>query len=97
MCGDGRRGEWSPGWAVSMILLVAGLLVPFPDGLPITIQYGRATLRAAGMAGLISSGLIPPLAGWLSVRMTFWKIRWDPYLLFAVWIILILVLFSPPG
>lgn len=90
-------GRVVAGVGVSMILLVTAILVPLPDGLPITIQYGRATLRAAGVAGLISSGVVPPLAGWLSVRMAFWKTRWDPYVLFGVWIIFILLLFSPPG
>jgi hypothetical protein len=90
-------GRVVAGLGVSIILLVMAILVPFPDGLPITIQYGQATLRAAGTAGIISSGLAPPLAGWLSVRITFWKTRWDPYLLFGTWIILILILFSPPG
>ena len=90
-------GRAVAGLAVSIMLLVAALLIPLPDGLPVTIQFGRATLRAAGVAGLISSGLVPPIAGWLSVRVTLWKTRWDPYLLFGVWIIFILVLFSPPG
>lgn len=90
-------GRVVAGLAVSIILLVMAVLVPLPDGLPVTILYGQATLRAAGTAGLISSGLGPPLAGWLSIRMAFWKTRWDPYLLFGFWIILILVLFSPPG
>lgn len=90
-------GRVVAGLGVSIILLGMGILIPIPESLPITIQYGPSTLRAAGAAGLISSLLIPPLTGWLSVRMAPWKVRWDPYLLFGSWIILILVLFSPPG
>ena len=90
-------GRVVAGLGVSVILLVLGILIPLPEGMPITIDYGRATLRAAGIAGLLSTSLVSPLAGWLSIRMARWQNRWDPYLLFAVWIILILALFSPPG
>ena len=97
---DVRRraiGRVVAGVGVSMILLVLGILVPLPDGLPITIAFAQVTLRAAGIAGLIASSLVPPLTGWLSVRRGFWKAGWDPYLLFGAWIILILVVFSPPA
>lgn len=90
-------GRVVAGLGVSIVLLVLGILIPLPEGMPITIDYGQATLRAAGIAGLVSASLVPPLAGWMSIRMSRWKARWDPYLLFGVWIILILVLFSPPG
>ena len=90
-------GRVVAGLSVSVILLVLGILVPLPEGLPVTIDYGRATLQAAGIAGLISSSVVPPLAGWLSVRMSRWKTAWDAYVLFGVWIFLILALFSPPG
>ncbi|MCE2526254.1 MAG: hypothetical protein J4G00_01780 [Actinomycetia bacterium] len=97
---DGWRragGRVVAGLTVSIILLVLGVLVPLPDSLPVTIDYGRATLRAAGIAGLAASAAVPPLAAWLSGRMPWWKPAWDPYVLFGVWIILILALFSPPG
>jgi len=67
------------------------------ENLAVTIDYGRATLRAAGGAGLMCSLLVPPLTGWLSVRAGFWKPRWDPYLLFGAWAVLIMALFAPPG
>ena len=85
------------GLAVSIALLVLGVLIPLPEGLPITALYGRATLRAAGVAGLVSSCLVPPLVGLLTVRVAFWKPAWDPYPLFGVWTILMLALFSPPA
>lgn len=90
-------GRSLAGLAVAMILVAASALLPLPGDLPITIDYGRATLRAAGGAGLICSLLVPPLTGWLSVRARFWKARWDPYLLFGAWAILIMALFAPPG
>lgn len=90
-------GRSLAGLAVAMILVAASALLPLPGDLPITIDYGRATLRAAGGAGLICSLLVPPLTGWLSVRAGFWKPRWDPYLLFGAWAILIMALFAPPG
>ncbi|MDE0231414.1 MAG: hypothetical protein OXI56_02965 [bacterium] len=90
-------GRALAGLAVAMILVALSALLPLPEDLPITIDYGRATLRAAGGAGLICSLLVPPLAGWLSVRAGFWKPRWDPYILFGAWAILTMALFSPPG
>ena len=95
----GRRagGRVIAGLLVSIALLVLGILTPLPEGLPITVAYGKATLRAAGGAGLLSCSLVPPLTALLSVRVAFWKPRWDVYLLFGVWTILMLALFSPPG
>ena len=90
-------GRALAGLAVAMILVAVSALLPLPDDLPITIDYGRATLRAAGGAGLFCSLLVPPLTGWLSLRTGFWKPRWDPYLLFGAWAILIMALFAPPG
>ena len=90
-------GRAIAGLAVSMILVALSAFLPLPEGLPITIEYGRATLRAAGGAGLMSCLLVPPLTGWLSVRAAPWKPRWDSYLLFGVWVILTMALFSPPG
>lgn len=90
-------GRVVAGLSVSVILLAAGILIPFPDSLPVTIDYGRATLRAAGMAGLVSSLVVPPLAGWLSGHLSRWRTAWDAYVLFGVWVFLILALFSPPG
>ena len=89
-------GRALAGLAVAMILVALSTLLPLPEDLPITIEYGRATLRAAGGAGLICSLLVPPLTGWLSVRGGFWKPRWDPYLLFGAWAILTMALFAPP-
>ena len=90
-------GRALAGLAVAMILVAVSALLPLPEDLPITIDYGRATLRAAGGAGLICSLLVPPLTGWLSVRAGFWRARWDPYLLFSAWVILTMALFAPPG
>ncbi|MDE0188916.1 MAG: hypothetical protein OXN80_07435 [bacterium] len=90
-------GRALAGLAVAMILVAVSALLPLPEDLPVTIDYGRATLRAAGGAGLICSLLVPPLTGWLSVRAGFWKPRWDPYLLFGAWAVLIMALFAPPG
>ena len=90
-------GRALAGLAVAMTLVALSALLPLPEDLPITIDYGRATLRAAGGAGLICSLLVPPLTGWLSVRAGFWKPRWDPYLLFSAWVILTMALFAPPG
>ncbi len=90
-------GRIVAGLVVSIALLLMGILSPLPEGLPITVAYGKATLRAAGTAGLISCSLIPPLTALLSVRLTYWKPRWDPYLVFGVWALLIMLLFSPPA
>ena len=90
-------GRVLAGLAVSVALLMLGALVPLPEGLPITVTYGQATLRAAGVAGLVSCSLMPPLAALLSVRVAWWKPRWDHYLFFVVWTVLILGLFSPPA
>jgi len=90
-------GRALAGLVVAMTLVALSALLPLPEDLPVTIDYGRATLRAAGGAGLICSLLVPPLTGWLSVRAGFWKPRWDPYLLFGAWVILTMALFAPPG
>ena len=90
-------GRALAGLAVALILVALSTLAPLPEDLPFTIDYGRATLRAAGGAGLVCSLLVPPLTGWLSVRAGFWKSRWDPYLLFGAWAVLTMALFSPPG
>ncbi len=90
-------GRTLAGLAVSTILIVLGAYLPLPEDLPVTIEYGRATLQAAGGAGVISSCLIPPLTGWLAGRAALWKPQWDPYLLFGAWTILTLTLFAPPG
>ena len=90
-------GRVIAGLVVSVALLALGALVPLPDGLPLTVDYGRATLRAAGVAGMVSCSLLPPLAALLSVRTSLWKPRWDPYLLFGVWTVLMMALFSPPA
>lgn len=90
-------GRALAGLAVALILLALSALLPLPEDLPTTIDYGRATLRAAGGAGLICSLLVPPLTGWLAVRAAFWRPRWDPYLLFGAWSILAMALFTPPA
>ncbi len=90
-------GRVVAGLIVSIALLLVGILLPLPESLPITVAYGKATLAAVGTAGLISCSLAPPLTALLSVRVTFWKSRWDPYLLFGVWTLLAMVLFSAPA
>lgn len=90
-------GRVGAGLAVSLTLVLVGTLLPLPEGLPAAIPYARSTVRAAGVAGLICSCVVPPIIGWVSVRFETWKTRWDPYLLFGAWIILIMVLLPTPG